>query len=242
MWLRVRNEGALIKSREQHGRTRGLSQASHISAVKLHRAARAGECRLAGRYLILAQPDARQSRHSNGARWNMPSSMRDLETDSVRDLVSFRLVYFYKRRLFGLISNRFPGTHAGPVEDVQIVQAALRLQQHTPAHGSFRRDLRRLSDKREPCIFLSKIDDVANTNHLVLTDGISHVHAVRIVGVTTHGRLNFGIQVSTVEIGGGDAIAIFRKPPGGKRRTGAQFETFGGGELFVRNVIISRNL
>src|SRR6266851_4941855 len=200
--LRVRGEGALIKPREEHGRTGGLPQSSHVSAVKLHRAARAGECGLAGSNPIVTQPDGGQSGHSYGARRNIPSTMRNLETDSVRDLVALCLVYFDECRLLGLIRNRLARTYAGPVEDVQVVQTAFRLQQPTPAHGRFRRDLRRFFNEGESGLFLSKIKDVANTNHLVFGNGVSHVHTVRIVGVTTHGRPHFGIQVSTVEIVG----------------------------------------
>ena len=91
-------------------------------------------------------------------------------------------------------------------------------------------------------MFLPQKEDVADTNQLVLGNGVGDVHTVRIVGMTTHGCFDFGIQVSTIEIGRGDSIAIFRKPPAGKRGPRAEFETFGSDELIVRDVVVSRDL
>src|SRR5258708_21316196 len=102
---------------------------------------------MSGRNWFVPRPEGGWLGDSDGARWNIPATMRNLETDSVRDLVALCLVYFDECRLLGLIRDRLSGTDAGPVEDVQVVETAFRLQQPTPAHGRFRRDLRSLFDE-----------------------------------------------------------------------------------------------
>src|SRR5580704_10348364 len=106
MGLRIGCESALVQAREQQRSTEGLSQPSHIVPVEFHRSTRAGKSGLTGRNLVLAKLDRRSPWYGHGPGWNVPSAMGNLEADSVRSLVSFRLVDLDQGGFLSLIGDR----------------------------------------------------------------------------------------------------------------------------------------
>src|SRR5271155_1438354 len=109
--------------------------------VILQGAAGAGEGRLARRNLIIAKLNDWTSRHGHGSTGNVPSAMRYFEAKSVGDRVALCLVHFHQCGFLSLIGDWFSRTHAGPIENVQVVQVTLRFEQLFPTHGRFARNL-----------------------------------------------------------------------------------------------------
>src|SRR6267143_124867 len=88
-------------------------------------------------------------------------------------------------------------------------------------------------------MFLPKINDFANTNHLVLGDGIRHVYAVRIFLMAAHGSLNLSVQISVIQIISSDAVAIICYSARGERRSSTKFEARRRRELIVGKIVIA---
>lgn len=120
--LCVSSQKFLVKSRREDRCAAGFPQASNIAAIEFDQSARAGESRLAGGDLILAQADgAASSGQGDAPTWYVSTAMRHLESDAVRDFVSFGFVYLNQRFFVGLIGDRSAWAYARPVKDVQVV-------------------------------------------------------------------------------------------------------------------------
>ncbi len=91
-------------------------------------------------------------------------------------------------------------------------------------------------------MLLPEINDIGHSNHPELVHGVSHIHVVRIRALPIHGGFYLNIEISAVEIVGGNTIAIFCEMARRERCTGAQLESRGCGKLFIWNVVIAGDL
>ena len=239
MRLRIGCQSLLVESRQQNRCCGGLGQAPHIPAGKFDHAAGAGVCSLARSNLLSVQADARAaSRQGHRSGRNVSPAVGHLEAEAVCDFVSLRLMHFDQSHFLGLVGNGLARADAGPIKNVEVVQPAFRLEELGAPHGRLGRNLRGLCDERQTCLFLPQVVDLAHSYHLVFRDGVCDIHPVRIAGLL-HGRLHFDIEISTIQIIGGNAISIVGHVSGGERDSRVQLKSLGRGQLFVGDVLIA---
>src|ERR1700681_4268516 len=121
MGLGVGCQEALIQSREQDRSAHGLAQPAHVATSKLNRSQRAGKRGLAWRKSIVTDSYWRKARHGNCSRRNISSAPGHFETETIGNIVSFRLMHLDQHVFIALISNRLPRAHARPIENIQII-------------------------------------------------------------------------------------------------------------------------
>ncbi len=71
---------------------------------------------------------------------------------------------------------------------------------------------------------------------------IDNIDAVRIVAWRFTLRSYFGIEISAIQIGGGNAIAVVRQLLAERRARRLSARSLRGGELILGNVVISADL
>ena len=107
--------------------------------------------------------------------------------------------------------------------------------------GASRSNLRGFDDERFSRVLLSQINDFAHAHRLVLSDRVRDVHVLRIRGLALHGGLYVDVEIAAIQISRGDAIAIVGQLARRKRLSGVQLKSFGSGELFENDVLVSRD-
>src|SRR3984893_9594593 len=150
MGLSVSSQRALVESCEDERSDPGCRQPAHVVPGELDGSKRAGKGGLAGSDFIVSQDYGRSAWDRHGAGGNIPATMGNLKAKSVNDLIALGLVVLHQNRFFGLILDRFPWTNTRPVENVKIIQSALRLQQVSSFDGRLATELRSLPNQRNP--------------------------------------------------------------------------------------------
>src|SRR5438270_1152464 len=168
--------------------------------------------------------------------------MRYLEAKSVNDFITLCLLVLHQNGFLGLIGDWPSRTNARPVEDVQVIQAALCLQQLSSLDWLLRRNRSCLRNQRQLGVLLSQINHFSHSYQLVLGDVVSDLYAMRDLGVPFHRRSYFGIQITTIQIVCRDAIAIVTKFSGREGRARVQFQSGGRGQLLNGDAVVPNDL
>src|SRR5882762_7607143 len=105
--------------------------------------------------------------------------MRHFETKSVNEFVTLGLVVFYQNRFLGLIGDRFSRPDARPVENIKVVQTALRLQQLSSLDWGLAGNLCSFLDQGELGLLLPKIDDFPGAHQLMFSNVVCDFYTVR---------------------------------------------------------------
>src|SRR5438874_9742504 len=206
MRLAICGECSLIEPRKQERSAGGLAKTAHIAAVVFNRSSRAGKGGFTGRDFLTSELDRRPTRHSDCARWNISTTVRNFEAESICDLITPSLMYLDERRLLSLVSNWAARTDAGPIEDAEIVEAAFGCQHGAAFHRSFSWDLRSPGDERSASLLLAKVSHSADTHQLMLRDRVNQIQVVRIAGVAIDLNFYRCIEISMIDVGGRDSV------------------------------------
>src|SRR5258708_22926454 len=145
--LRVGGQGAVVQWRERERRAQSLRQSSHGVEVKYDRSEWAGKSGLAGGDFVVTESHHRSARHGYGSGGNIPTAMRHFKAKSIDDFVTLGFVVFYQNRFLALIGDRSSWPYTRPIEDVQVIKAALGLQQVSFFDGLLGWNFRRLCNQ-----------------------------------------------------------------------------------------------
>src|SRR5262252_6643399 len=126
--------------------------------------------------------------------------MPRLETNSPDQLISLGFMQLYQCRLTILCGNGSPRAYAGPIEDVQVVQAAFRLQQVTAPHWSLEHNWRGPRKQRHSRPVLAEVHNVVGPYHLMFLYAIHNIHTMRIALDFLYSGLHFDVQIPTVQV------------------------------------------
>src|SRR5215472_7152577 len=106
LWLPVSRQHLLVEPRQKDRSARRFSHSTQITPGIFNQAARACEGGLARRNLLPSQTDSSASpRKSNRPRRYVPASVRDLESESIGNLIAVGLVHFDQRCHIRLIGD-----------------------------------------------------------------------------------------------------------------------------------------
>ena len=209
MGLRIGCQRFLIEARQKNRSAGRFCQTTDIAPVEFHQTTWTGEGRLARRDLIVAQSDASSPpRKGYGSGGNVSTAMRNLESESVGEFVSLGFVYFNQGFLIALVGNGFSRTDAGPIKNIQVIQATFGFQQLSAAHRRLRGYLCRLRDQGHSRMFLAQIHHLVDAHQLVLVNRIGNIEGMRIARGLLHRHFYFYIQVSAIEVCRRYAIAV----------------------------------
>src|SRR5258708_13561560 len=157
MWLGISHDSALVEAREKNVCARSFAQTAHVAAVEFYGSTGARESGLAGSNLVAAKIDRGQPGHSHRAGRNIAAAMGYFEAEAIDDLIAFHLMHLDQRRLLILIGDGPSRPNAGPIKNIQVVQASLRSQHLDFFHGSFGGQLRVLLNQGAPDSLFSMV-------------------------------------------------------------------------------------